>query len=189
MQALDRTQPGLPMKKGSAGTITHDYKPHGTTTLFAALNVLDGTVIGQNKQPRRHSQPNQARDAGRQDHPRHLPTTTPPTRRTRFGNGSIGIRAGPSTSSQPPAPGSMPSRGSSPSSPGAGSSTASSTPSSISRPPSTASFRNTMPQTQNPSSGKPTPNHRRSKSRVPDVGLIPLGPNRPCHIDQWKPQT
>ena len=48
IQALDRTQPGLPMKPGRAGTMTHDYKRHGTTTLFAALNVLDGTVIGQN---------------------------------------------------------------------------------------------------------------------------------------------
>ena len=43
IQALDRTQPGLPLKKGPAGTMTHDYKRHGTTTLFAALNVLDGT--------------------------------------------------------------------------------------------------------------------------------------------------
>ena len=48
IQALDRTQPGLPMKPGRAGTMTHDYKRHGTTTLFAALNVLDGTIIGQN---------------------------------------------------------------------------------------------------------------------------------------------
>jgi transposase len=47
IQALDRTQPGLPMKKGRAGTITHDYKRHGVTTLFAALNVLDGKIIGQ----------------------------------------------------------------------------------------------------------------------------------------------
>jgi len=47
IQALDRTQPGLPMKKGHAGTMTHDYKRHGTTTLFAALNMLDGRVIGQ----------------------------------------------------------------------------------------------------------------------------------------------
>src|SRR5512132_2594816 len=42
IEALDRTQPGLPMKKGRAGTMTHDYKRHGTTTLFAALDVLDG---------------------------------------------------------------------------------------------------------------------------------------------------
>ena len=46
VQALDRTQPGLPMKKGRCGTMTHDYKRNGTTCLFAALNILDGTVIG-----------------------------------------------------------------------------------------------------------------------------------------------
>ena len=45
IQALDRSQPGLPMKKGRCGTTTHDYKRHGTTTLFAALNLLEGTVI------------------------------------------------------------------------------------------------------------------------------------------------
>ena len=56
IQALDRTQPGLPMKKGRAGTMTHDYKRHGTTTLFAALNVLDGTVIGQCMQKHRHQE-------------------------------------------------------------------------------------------------------------------------------------
>lgn len=46
IQALDRTQPGLPLKKGRCGTMTHDYKRNGTTCLFAALNVLEGTVIG-----------------------------------------------------------------------------------------------------------------------------------------------
>ncbi len=46
VQALDRTQPGLPMKKGRCGTMTHDYTRHGTTCLFAALDVLAGTVIG-----------------------------------------------------------------------------------------------------------------------------------------------
>jgi transposase len=56
IQALDRTQPGLPIKKGRAGTMTHDYKRHGTTTLFAALNVLDGTVIGRNMQRHRHQE-------------------------------------------------------------------------------------------------------------------------------------
>ena len=56
IQALDRTQPGLPMKKGRCGTMTHDYKRHGTTTLFAALNVLDGTVTGQNMQRHRHQE-------------------------------------------------------------------------------------------------------------------------------------
>jgi transposase len=54
IQALDRTQPSLPMRKGRCGTMTHDYKRHGTTTLFAALNVLDGTVIAQNMQRHRH---------------------------------------------------------------------------------------------------------------------------------------
>ena len=47
IQALDRTQPGLPLKKGRCGTYTHDYKRNGTTTLFAALSMLDGKVIGQ----------------------------------------------------------------------------------------------------------------------------------------------
>jgi transposase len=54
IQALDRTQPGLPMKKGRAGTLTHDYKRNGTTTLFAALNMLDGRVIGACMQRHRH---------------------------------------------------------------------------------------------------------------------------------------
>lgn len=56
IQALDRTQPGLPLKPGKTGTMTHDYKRHGTTTLFAALNVLDGTVIGRNMQRHRHQE-------------------------------------------------------------------------------------------------------------------------------------
>src|SRR4029078_8743988 len=54
IQALDRTQPGLPMKKGRAGTVTHDYKRNGTTTLFAALNMLDGKVIGSCMPRHRH---------------------------------------------------------------------------------------------------------------------------------------
>jgi transposase len=54
IQALDRTQPGLPIKKGRAGTMTHDYKRNGTTTLFAALNMLDGTVIGACMPRHRH---------------------------------------------------------------------------------------------------------------------------------------
>ena len=56
IRALDRTQPRLPMKKGRAGTMTHDYLRHGTTTLFAALNVLDGTVIGQCMARHRHQE-------------------------------------------------------------------------------------------------------------------------------------
>ena len=56
MQALDRTQPGLPLKKGRAATMTHDYKRNGTTTLFAALNVLDGTSSAQCQQRHRHEE-------------------------------------------------------------------------------------------------------------------------------------
>src|SRR5215475_6012971 len=56
IQALDRTQPSLPMKRGRCGTMTHDYIRHGTTTLFAALNVLDGKVIGRCMQRHRHQE-------------------------------------------------------------------------------------------------------------------------------------
>ena len=56
IQALDRTQPGLPLKKGRCGTLTHDYKRHGTTTLFAALEVLEGRVIGQCFERHRHQE-------------------------------------------------------------------------------------------------------------------------------------
>ena len=56
VQALDRTQPGLPLKKGRASTMTHDYKRNGTTTLFAALNVLDGQVIAQCQERHRHTE-------------------------------------------------------------------------------------------------------------------------------------
>jgi transposase len=56
IQALDRTQPGLPFKPGKCGTMTHDYKRYGTTTLFAALNVLDGTVIGTCMKRHRHQE-------------------------------------------------------------------------------------------------------------------------------------
>lgn len=56
IQALDRTQPGLPMKKGRAGTMTHDYRRNGTATLFAALNTLDGSVIGMCDDRHRHQE-------------------------------------------------------------------------------------------------------------------------------------
>ena len=56
IQALDRTQPGLPLKPGKCGTMSHDYKRHGTTTLFAALNVLDGRVIGRCMARHRHQE-------------------------------------------------------------------------------------------------------------------------------------
>lgn len=56
IQALDRTQKSLPMYPGRCGTLTHDYKRHGTTTLFAALNVMDGTVVGSCMQHHRHQE-------------------------------------------------------------------------------------------------------------------------------------
>jgi transposase len=56
IQALDRTQPGLPLKPGRRGTMTHDYKRNGTTTLFAALDVLEGKVIGRCMQRHRHQE-------------------------------------------------------------------------------------------------------------------------------------
>ena len=56
IQALDRTQPGLPMKKGRCGTATHDYKRHGTTSLFAALNMASGEVIGRSFRRHRHQE-------------------------------------------------------------------------------------------------------------------------------------
>jgi transposase len=56
IQALDRTQPGLPLKKGRAGTMTHDYKRHGTTSLFSALNVASGEIIGECTPRQRHQE-------------------------------------------------------------------------------------------------------------------------------------
>ncbi len=56
VQTLDRTQPGLPLKKGRAATMTHDYKRNGITTLFAALNILNGTVIAQCQQRHRRDE-------------------------------------------------------------------------------------------------------------------------------------
>jgi len=66
IQALDRTQPGLPLKKGRGATMTHDYKRNGTTTLFAALNVLTGEVFGRNMQ--RHPLPGSACLHAREGH-------------------------------------------------------------------------------------------------------------------------
>lgn len=56
IQALDRTQPGLPLKKGRKATLTHDYKRNGTATLFAALNMLDGSIISCCQQRHRHEE-------------------------------------------------------------------------------------------------------------------------------------
>ena len=67
VQALDRTQPGLPIKKGRCGTMTHDYKRHGTTTLFAALDVATGAVIGESYRRHRHPGSATLSEEGRQN--------------------------------------------------------------------------------------------------------------------------
>jgi transposase len=120
IQALDRTQPGLPLKKGRAGTMTHDYKRNGTTTLFAAMNVLDGTVIGQNMQRHRHQEfirflnaVEREVAAGKTVHTildNYAAHKHPAVRRWLARH-----PAGPSTSPRHPPRGSTPSRGSSPS--------------------------------------------------------------------------
>src|SRR6266851_1118282 len=94
IQALDRTQPGLPIKPGRCQTMTHDYKRHGTTTLFAALSVLDGTVLD---------------NYATHKHPKSLPS-----RKRGCWPGWRAIRAGPSTSPRPRPRGSTRSRTSSP---------------------------------------------------------------------------
>ncbi len=120
IQALDRTQPSLPLKKGRAGTMTHDYKRHGTTTLFAAMNVLDGTVIGRNVQRHRHQEfilflnaVEREVPAGKTIHAildNYAAHNIPPC-----GDGSPAIRAGRSTSLRPRPPGPTRSKASSPS--------------------------------------------------------------------------
>jgi hypothetical protein len=122
IQALDRTQPGLPMKKGRAGTMTHDYKRRGTTTLFAAMNVLDGTVIGRNMQRHRHQEFIRFLNAIEREIPAGK-TSTPSSTITLLtsipscANGWRAIRDGPSTSRRPRPPGSTPLRVSSQPSP------------------------------------------------------------------------
>jgi len=160
IQALDRTQPGLPIKKGRAGTMTHDYIRHGTTTLFAALNVLDGTVIGRNMQRHRHqefirflNQVEAAVPAGKVVHAvvdnyathKHPKVRAWLARRPRW-----------TFHFTPPAPpGSTPWKASSRRSPGAGSSVGSSARSSTCKPPSTATSPN-ITTTPDPSPGPPT---------------------------------
>ena len=118
IQALDRTQPGLPLKPGKCGTMTHDYKRNGTTTLFAALNILDGTVIGRCMRRHRHQECSSASSipssALFRPEKSSTPssTTTPPTNSPRFSNGSPIIRAGRSISHRHRLPGSMRSRAS-----------------------------------------------------------------------------
>jgi hypothetical protein len=127
IQALDRTQPGLPIKPGRCQTMTHDYKRHGTTTLFAALSVLDGTVIGRCMQRHRHLEfvrflnaVERQVAAGKPIHvvldnyATHKHPKSLPSRRRGFWLGLRAIRVGLSTSLRPRPPGSMRSRTSSP---------------------------------------------------------------------------
>jgi hypothetical protein len=158
IQALDRTQPGLPMKRGRAGTMTHDYIRHGTITLFAALNVLDGTVIGQCMARHRHQEfirflnrieavvpagkliPAILDNYAAHKHPKCAP-------------GSTGTQVGRFISRPLPAPGPTPSRPSSlPSPAGVCNAGCSTRP----RPQSTDTSGNTTPN-PNPSSGPPIP--------------------------------
>ena len=161
IQALDRTQPGLPMKKGRAGTMTHDYLRHGTTTLFAALNVLDGTVIGQCMARHRHQEfirflnrIEAAVPAGKLVHAildNYAAHKHPKVRAWLARH-----RGGRFISRPPPVPGQMRSRASLPRLPGDGCNAASSIRSSICKPRSTATSVST---TANPSplSGLPIP--------------------------------
>src|SRR5688572_20470866 len=110
IQALERTQPGLPLKPGRSATMTHDYERHGTTTLFAALNVLEGTVLGRCMQRQRHQEfirflnaIEAAVPVGRIVHVSW--TTTPPTSTRRCWLGCHDILGSSSTSPRPRARG------------------------------------------------------------------------------------
>jgi len=112
IQALDRTQPGLPLKKGRAGTMTHDYLRHGTTTLFAALNTLDGTVIGTCMKRRRHQEWLKFLRLIDSESPQtkrctSLSTTTRLTNTPRSSDGWLAIPAFTLTSLPPEPPGSI----------------------------------------------------------------------------------
>jgi hypothetical protein len=115
IQALDRTQPGLPLKKGRYGTMTHDYERHGTTTLFAALNMLNGKVFGRCMQKHRHQGYFRFLNAVEATVPvgklcMRLLTITPPISTPRCANGERRIRGGRFTLHQRRHPGSMRSR-------------------------------------------------------------------------------
>jgi hypothetical protein len=161
IQALDRTQPGLPMKKGRAGTMSHDYKRHGVTTLFAAPDVLEGKVIGQCMKRHRHQEfirflnvIEARRPRGKQS--MSLSIIIPHTPTPKSWNGSRSIRGSSSTSPRHRPPGLMPSKASSPSSPPDGSNAAYSDLCRNSKTPSTA-FSTTTMQTRSPLSGPRTP--------------------------------
>ena len=148
IQALDRTQPGMPIKPGRCGTMTHDYKRNGTTTLFASFNVLDGTVIGRCRQRHRHQEfirflnaVERAVPAGKVIH-----VILDNYAAHKHAKGAALADPAPALDLPlhgPHAPGSTPSRPCSPSSPNASSYAACSPPSSLCRKPSTTSSRPT----------------------------------------------
>lgn len=107
IQALDRTQPGLPLKRGRGATMTHDYKRNGTTILVAALNILDGSVIGRNMQRHRHQEFIRFLNAVEAELPATRPSTSlstimRPTKQPKVRAWLHGIYDGPSTSCQRP---------------------------------------------------------------------------------------
>jgi len=108
IQALDRTQPGLPLKPGRCGTMTHDYQRHGTTTLFAALNVLEGSIIGRCMQRHRHEEFIRFLNAVEREVPagklvEAVVDNYATHKHLKVNASSRDIRAGPSTSRQYPA--------------------------------------------------------------------------------------
>src|SRR5258707_179409 len=159
IQALDRTQPGLPMKKGRAGTMTHDYKRNGTTTLFAALDVATGRVIGQCMKRHRHQEWLKFlrmidRNTPQRFDVHRLPTITPRTSTPRLRRGSSDIPVFICTSPQHRRLGSTKSSASSGASLQNASDAASSKASPNSKPPS-KNTSTTIMLIQSPSSGPP----------------------------------
>ena len=160
IQALDRTQPGLPMKPGKCGTMTHDYKRHGTTTLFAALNILDGTVVGRCMPSHTHKEfikflnaveravwPGKIIHAIADNYATH--------KHPKVKQWLADHPRWSSTSPLPPHPGSMPLKASSRPSPAGKSGAASSNPSPTSKTP----FAATSASTTNPQNHSSGPNH------------------------------
>jgi hypothetical protein len=143
IQALDRTQPGLPLAPGRCATMTYDYTRHGTTTLFAALNVLDGTVIGRCMQRHRHAEFIRSlnaveREVAAGQRIEAIVDNYATHKHPKVTAWLAGTSDGPSTSRPSPRPGSVRSKPSSPSSPASASAAAASIRSSTYKLPSSA---------------------------------------------------
>jgi len=169
IQALDRTQPSLPMVKGRAGTMTHDYKRNGTTTLFAALDVATGKVFGQCLPRHRHEEFLTFLRAVDRNVPKplaiHIWTTTQPTRTRTSPPGWPSTPASTFTSPRPRQAGSTSSNASSANSPTRTSAAAHSPASPTSSPQSRPTYASTT-STPNPSSGPPPPNPSSPRSNA-----------------------